>query len=99
MIHASTATQINPINPDPQPPSWPPHVAAVNHQLKPTPPPSRPRHTPRVDLVTAPISPRWWRAMNERERDVREAERTEDERMWVWVFCERKRERTAREWE
>ena len=37
--------------------------------------------------------------MNERERDVREAERTEDKRMWVWVFCERKRERTAREWE
>ena len=34
----------------------------------------------------------------ERERDVREGERTEDERMG-WVFCERKKERTAREWE
>ena len=33
--------------------------------------------------------------MNERERDVREGERIEDERMWVWVFCERKRERTT----
>ena len=54
---------------------------------------------PRVDLATAPISPRWWHAMNERERDVREGERIEDERMWVWVFCERKRERTGRKWE
>ena len=35
--------------------------------------------------------------MNERERDVREGERIEDERMWVWVFCERKREPTAPE--
>ena len=34
--------------------------------------------------------------MNERERDVREGERTEDERMG-WVFCERKRERTTPE--
>ena len=34
--------------------------------------------------------------MNERERDVREGERTEDERM-EWVFCERKRERTMPE--
>ena len=34
--------------------------------------------------------------MNERERDVREGERTEDERM-EWVFCERKREHTAPE--
>ena len=34
--------------------------------------------------------------MNERERDVREGERTEDERMG-WVFCERKRERTVPE--
>ena len=31
-----------------------------------------------------------------RERDVREGERTEDERMG-WVFCERKRERTTPE--
>ena len=45
---------------------------------------------------TAPISPRWWHALNERERDVREGERTEDERMG-WIFCERKRERTAPE--
>ena len=30
----------------------------------------------------------------ERERDVREGERTEDERMG-WVFCERKREHTT----
>ena len=34
--------------------------------------------------------------MNERERDVREGERTEDERM-EWVFCERKRECTMPE--
>ena len=32
----------------------------------------------------------------ERERDVREGERTEDERMG-WVFCERKRECTTPE--
>ena len=31
-----------------------------------------------------------------RERDVREGERTEDERI-EWVFSERKRERTAPE--
>ena len=34
--------------------------------------------------------------MNKSERDVREGERTEDERM-EWVFCERKRERTVPE--
>ena len=34
--------------------------------------------------------------LNERERDVREGERTEDERM-EWIFCERKRERTTAE--
>ena len=34
--------------------------------------------------------------MKERERDVREGERTKDERMG-WVFCERKREHTAPE--
>ena len=34
--------------------------------------------------------------MNKRERDVREGERTKDERM-EWVFCERKRERTGPE--
>ena len=34
--------------------------------------------------------------MNEKERDVRKGERTEDERMG-WVFCERKRERIAPE--
>ena len=34
--------------------------------------------------------------MNERERDVREGERTKDESM-EWVFCERKRECIALE--
>ena len=55
--------------------------------------------THRADLATAPISPRWWHALNERERDVREGERTEDERMG-WVFLrERENAKRLREWE
>ena len=59
----------------------------------------RSRHavTHRADLATAPISPRWWHALNERERERCERGREN----WGWKdgvgFFERKRERTAPE--